>query len=340
MEVRSIEYHTLIVATGSRYRGNTPWKEAETTAQTLSNLAKLREDIRQARSIIVAGAGPTGVEFAAELGHAYGKTGKKEIKLVGTEEDLPLSPQVKTSVREAAKRQLERLRVEYIGGVRATKRPATPAVAVAIAAGGSSSNILNNKGKMTPTTTRTTTPLSQKNDEGGGGGGAPQGKQTVTLKKPNGETRTLTADLLVKAYGMIPNTFFAPDRMRNDMTGGHMRQDQDLRTPGYDNIFVLGDVGDLQPPQAAHTDAQVRHLMKQLTAYFDGLPIKPYVFEPDKVQLALSLGRDHGTGQAGHWQIWGYIIWYFKSRHLGTDQAAAYAKGKVGGLGRPWPNNI
>jgi len=310
-EMRSIVYHTLVVATGSRYRNNMPWKEAETTAQTLANVAKLRGEIEKARSIVVAGAGLTGVEFAAELGLAYGKSGRKKITLVGTEEDLPLTPQVKTSVRETARRQLAKLGVSYVGGVKATTRPAPP---VAAAAGGD--NSMNGGDKKM----------------------AVAQAQTVTLTKSNGETRTMTADLVVPAYGVIPNTFFVPDRLRNDTTGGHMRQLPDLRTPGYDNVFVLGDVGDLQPARAAHADAQVRHLIKQFTAYFAGRPMKPYVFDANRLQMALSLSRDYGTGQAGSWQIWGYLVWYLKSRHLGTDQAAAYARGKVG-LGRPWPNN-
>ena len=102
-------------------------------------------------------------------------------------------------------------------------------------------------------------------------------------------------------------------------------------------VFVLGDVGNLQPPQAVHADAQVRHLMTQLDSYFSGEPIKPYIFDSDKVLLALSLGRDRGTAQAGSLRLPSILVWWVKSRYLGTNYFEAYAKGNVGGAGKAWP---
>ncbi|KAJ3564907.1 hypothetical protein NPX13_g7686 [Xylaria arbuscula] len=77
--------------------------------------------------------------------------------------------------------------------------------------------------------------------------------------------------------------------------------------------------------------------MTQFSSYFSGEPIKPYTFNPDKIFLGLSLGRDRGTGQAGSLRLWSIVIWWFKSRHLGTDYFEAFAKGDVGGAGMAWP---
>lgn len=77
--------------------------------------------------------------------------------------------------------------------------------------------------------------------------------------------------------------------------------------------------------------------MTQLGSYFSGEPIKPYAFDPDKVELALTIGRDRGTGQAGSLRLWSLLVWFLKGRHLGTDTADAFARGDAGGMGRAWP---
>ncbi|KAI0405202.1 putative FAD binding protein [Xylaria palmicola] len=296
-ELREIEYHTLIVATGSRYRDDMPWKELGSSAQTRAAIAGLRAAIRDARSIVVAGAGLTGVEFAGELGSAYGKAGLKEITLVGAD-TLPLEKQrLKQSVRETAKHELEKLGVKYIGGAKVT-------------------------------TTKTA-----------GGGGDDDASGTVTLTRADGTAETLAADLVVPAAGVVPNTAFAPASMRGGggAAPGLLRQAADLRSPGHDNVFVLGDAGDLQPAQAAHADAQARHLMTQFDAYFAGRPVRPYAFDPSGTRVAFTVGRDRGTGQVGSWQLWSIVVWWLKGRHLGTDTAAAYARGDAGGMGKAWP---
>ncbi|KAI0457038.1 putative FAD binding protein [Xylaria acuta] len=296
-ELRSIEYHTLVVATGSRYRDDMPWKEVGTSAQTRASLARLRTAIRDARSIVVAGAGLTGVEFAGELGSAYGKPGLKEITLVGAGE-LPLEDKIKRGVRETARHELEKLGVRYIGGAKVAAK---------------------------------TSDGDDDDDDD-----VVKDAKTITLTRADGTTQTLTADLVVPTFGIVPNTSFAPEGMRN-ATSGCLRQGSDLRATGHKNIFVLGDAGDLQPAQAANTDTQTRHLMTQFNSYFKGEPIQPYVFDNNKTQVAFTIGRDRGTGQVGSWQVWSILIWFLKGRHLGTNTADTYARGDAGGLGRAWP---
>lgn len=279
------------MATGSRYRDDMPWKEVGTSAQTRASLTKLRAEIRDARSIVVAGAGLTGVEFAGELGSAYGKSGLKEITLVGASE-LPLEERMKKSVRETARNELKKLGVKYIGGARVTTKTSEEEVGSA--------------------------------------------KKTLTLTRADGTTQTLTADLVVPTFGVVPNTGFAPEALRDAVTGC-LRQGADLRVAGHKNVFVVGDAGNLQPAQAANTDTQTRHLMTQLNSYFEGGSVKPYVFDADKTQVALTIGRDRGTGQVGSLQLWSILIWFLKGRYLGTNTAGAYAKGDAGGMGRAWP---
>ncbi|KAI2641717.1 FAD/NAD(P)-binding domain-containing protein [Hypomontagnella submonticulosa] len=112
-----IAYHTLVVATGSSYAGGMPWKGVGTTEATRAAIAQLRTQIQNAKSIVVAGAGATGVEFAGELGAAYAKKGAKKVTIVSTD-PLPLESRLQDKVRATAKKELEKLKVEVLTNAR------------------------------------------------------------------------------------------------------------------------------------------------------------------------------------------------------------------------------
>lgn len=77
---RTLEYDYLILATGSRTAAENPFKGLETTEKTKHALHEYQEQIKKAKTIVIAGAGPTGVETAGELAFEYGK--EKRIILV------------------------------------------------------------------------------------------------------------------------------------------------------------------------------------------------------------------------------------------------------------------
>jgi NADH dehydrogenase FAD-containing subunit len=77
---REVAYDILVVTTGSRAIGNTPWKQVGSYEASLALLHETQEKVKNAKSIVVGGGGVTGVETAGELGFEYGKT--KEIILV------------------------------------------------------------------------------------------------------------------------------------------------------------------------------------------------------------------------------------------------------------------
>jgi NADH dehydrogenase FAD-containing subunit len=128
---RTIDYHTIVVATGSDYRDNMPWKLVGTNQQTHAALDKLRKDVENATSIVVGGGGPTGVEFAGELGCEYAKTGKKSVTLVMSE-SLPLESRVMKATRMAARKELEKLNVTVISDTRVTKERANDAKGITL----------------------------------------------------------------------------------------------------------------------------------------------------------------------------------------------------------------
>ncbi|KAI2473867.1 FAD/NAD(P)-binding domain-containing protein [Annulohypoxylon bovei var. microspora] len=235
-----IAYHTLIVATGTSYADGLPWKALGTTEDTRAAIANLRAEIDAASSVVVVGAGPTGVEFAGELGAAYAKSGKKKITLLSTEA-LPLEPRIQENVRTTAKHELEKLGVEYIGNARVTS---------------------------------TSTPKS------GGGKKEIKITLSSAGNKSAPTTKTLTADLVIPTYGTTYNTSFAPPSMHSPSSPGRLLQDASLRSPSHPNIFIVGDAGALQPAQVVYAEQQARHLMTQFKSYFASGAVAPYAVDP------------------------------------------------------------
>ena len=83
---RELQYDVLVVTTGSNAASQTPWKQADSYEESLSVLHATQEKVKNAKSIVIGGAGVTGVETAGELGYEYGK--EKEITLVNATQIL------------------------------------------------------------------------------------------------------------------------------------------------------------------------------------------------------------------------------------------------------------
>ncbi|KAL2019980.1 hypothetical protein VTK56DRAFT_8980 [Thermocarpiscus australiensis] len=278
--------HNRVIATGSSFKGVAPLKNLSSTEETKATLHDWSRRIKTAKSIVVAGAGATGIEIAGELGQEYGLTGQKEITLV-CDGDLPLSPKFKREVREAAKNQLERLKVKLV---------------------------TNTRVESSSTSTNSITLVTKKSS-------SPSDKAGTTTT-----TTTIRADLLLPTYGVTPNTSYLPPSMLDDR--GFVKQTPSLRAEGHDNIFVVGDAGNLEDPQGVHTDRQVVHVVKLLEAHLLGPPATAPDYEPDRrVIVGSSLGRKGGVGQIGNWRVWSFVLWLLKSRYLGTDHAASFVRG-------------
>ncbi|KAI1498691.1 hypothetical protein F5X99DRAFT_420458 [Biscogniauxia marginata] len=82
-----LTYDHLVLATGARsVDNNVPWKSNGTHEEVTSILAETQEKVKSAKHIVVAGAGSTGVEAAAELGYEY--KGDKEILLLSGDKEI------------------------------------------------------------------------------------------------------------------------------------------------------------------------------------------------------------------------------------------------------------
>ncbi|KAG9251561.1 uncharacterized protein F5Z01DRAFT_269719 [Emericellopsis atlantica] len=117
--VKHLQYDQLVIATGSRVTSGLPLKPLGAHASTLSAWHDLQQRIQASKSIVIAGAGATGVEVAGELAAKYGSS--KQITLVMSESQ-PLSNQGGTlaSVRRVIDADLQKLGVHFAREARVT----------------------------------------------------------------------------------------------------------------------------------------------------------------------------------------------------------------------------
>ncbi|KAL2678375.1 hypothetical protein Neosp_009121 [[Neocosmospora] mangrovei] len=115
-ETLQLEYTHLVVATGSSYPTRVPFTSIGTYQETIDALHDWQRKVETASTIVIAGAGPTGIETAAELAYMYGQT-KSIILIVPGSDPLPgLIPEVgKTAASE-----LEKLNVKIRRQIRVT----------------------------------------------------------------------------------------------------------------------------------------------------------------------------------------------------------------------------
>lgn len=287
-ERRTIDYDTLVIATGSSFKDDMPFKNLIDTAATKKEIDKLREKIAAAQSIVVAGAGQTGVEVAGELGQEYGLAGTKEITLIA-DDTLPLRSEARDDVRRSAASELASLKVKIVANTRMVGAVTTPA--------GKQSLALRPSGK-------------NKNN-------GPDAETTTTT--------TLETDLYIPTFGVYPNTSFVPAAML-DVDGRVMVDRGTLQATGHANIFALGDAANAQTATGKHADAQTRFLGPALQDWLAGRAVPSYKPD-DRFVFAVTIGPYRGTGQVGSWRLWGWIVRMTIGKHLGTNYAPDIAAG-------------
>jgi NADH dehydrogenase FAD-containing subunit len=117
-------YDVLILATGTRTAAsNVPWKASLGGYQATKDvLHKHRELVKAAKSIVLGGGGPTGVETAGELGFEFGKT--KEITLITSAAEL-CGDSLPVNISRGAEKELQKLHVKITKGVKITDTKTT-----------------------------------------------------------------------------------------------------------------------------------------------------------------------------------------------------------------------
>ncbi|KAH8911482.1 putative disulfide oxidoreductase [Coniochaeta sp. PMI_546] len=115
---RTIPYDHLVIATGARTASashSTPWKADGSYEEVLDLLHSLADRVSAASHIVVAGAGATGCELAAELAfdNPHRQT-RKEIVLLSADAEVLGADSIAASVRS----ELAKLRVQVRTGAR------------------------------------------------------------------------------------------------------------------------------------------------------------------------------------------------------------------------------
>ncbi|KAL4931133.1 NAD(P)/FAD-dependent oxidoreductase [Aspergillus undulatus] len=105
-----IGYDVLVLCTGSDTKVATPFKSRGSTEATKKSLHAYQERVKAARTILVVGAGATGVEVAGELAFEYGD--RKKVILASSSAQVLPGPERPASVMKTAETQLRSLNVD------------------------------------------------------------------------------------------------------------------------------------------------------------------------------------------------------------------------------------
>ena len=313
--IQLIPYHALILATGSSAHSELLSLHG-THLSTIGALTAFHARAAAAKSIVVCGGGPSGVECAGQLATYLNYTGRgpfrrkikepKHITLI-TGGDRCL-PNLKASVGAHAERKLRRLGVEIKHGVR----------------------VLAAQESSIPST-------------GTSGGG----ETRIQLN----DNSTLTADLYIPCTGVEPNSAYAPPELR-DRRGYIETHPSTLRLThphAGPRLYALGDVAAYSANYVLDVYAAVpvlmHNLLNDLLAHEYALA-SPYGGNADKIAELVDEGysgrkvdsqlcpisRFGGAGMLVGVRVPSWVVHLFKGR----DYRVGKAVGVVRDGGNPY----
>jgi len=97
-----------------------------------------------------------------------------------------------------------------------------------------------------------------------------RGRQTLTLSGG----KTLTTDLYIPAFGVVPNSSYIPEKYLN--TNGFVVVDDHLKVKGLENVWAIGDISAREPPQFLAADRQAGYLAKNILLILSNKVPLPY----------------------------------------------------------------
>ena len=280
--VEEIEYYALIVATGASTQSPLLGYTRDEN-HLRSSWTAFREAMPNAKSILIAGGGPAGIETAGELGeYLNGRAGWFTSKLE--------NPKVSITVVTSDSKILPVLR---------------PALA------GKTEKLLEKVG----VTVRKHARVNRVVPEGAGTMNV-AGKTTVTLE--DGEA--IEADLYIPAMGTKPNTSFvpgewlAPDK-RIDVNPSTLRVDR-----AGQHIYAIGDVANYSRPGIhlmLNAIPVVGANIKRDLLIAEGKTLvgddRSYKEDTRETHL-VPVGQSKGAGAMMGYQVPSFLVWLIKGR--------------------------
>lgn len=281
----NIDYHALVIATGAST--TSPLLGLNRDGEFLrANWAAFRKALPTAKSIIIAGGGPAGIETAGELGeHLNGRAGWLS--------STPAKPKVPITVVTADSRVLS-----------AVLRPAISEKAEAFLAAVGVTVVKN---------TRVTAVAPH-----GAGTDSVATKTTVTLD--NGET--MAADLYIPATGFTPNTSF----IHESLLTADGRVDTNASTLRVDKagplVYAVGDAASAARPgvYAILTAipglcANIKHdLLVASGADRDSVGADRVIKADMRETQLVPIGKSKGVGALNGYQLPSFLVWVIKGR--------------------------
>lgn len=281
----TIEFYALIIATGA------------STPSPLHGLNRAVEDLRRswtafrealptAKSIIIGGGGPAGIETAGELGeYLNGRAGWFSSKLANPKvsitvvtSDSKILPALRPTIAKKAEAYLASVGVTVIKNARI----------------------------------KTVTP------DGAGTDAALTSKATVTLEND----KTLDADLYLPAFGTRPNTSF----INKNLLTSDGRVETNPSTLRVDKagprIYAVGDVASYARP-AIHlilnaipvVCANIKRDLLLAAGTAESSVGKDRIFKEDTRETQLvPIGKSKGVGAAMGYQVPSFLVWLIKGR--------------------------
>jgi NADH dehydrogenase FAD-containing subunit len=125
LEDESLNYHALVVATGSKTYFQAFSMSADARS-TLDAISSTNDKIKSAKKIVIVGGGPTGVEFAGEVAeHRNGKPGwfskvQPNVDVTLITSDKQLLPGLRPAIAQIAEQKLSALGVKVVYNTRVT----------------------------------------------------------------------------------------------------------------------------------------------------------------------------------------------------------------------------
>jgi NADH dehydrogenase FAD-containing subunit len=291
--MEQINYYALVIATGaSTYSPLFGFNRDE--AFLRASWKAFREALPAAKSIVIAGGGPTGVETAGELGeHLNGRAGwfssklehpKVTITLVSAGSDL--LPNLRPAIAQKAETYLAKVGVTVIKNTRVKH----------VAAQG-----------------------SQAQEGTGHGTGIDDVAGKATLSLDNGSS--MDADIYIPAFGTRPNTSFVTD---SALLTSDRRINTNASTLRVDaagpRVYAVGDVGSYANPAIHQILAAIpvvtanikRDLMADVGKEVTG---EDRVFQEDKRETQMvPIGKSKGVGAAMGYKLPSFMVWLIKGR--------------------------
>jgi len=300
-ETQTISYYALILATGTRPAS--PMLGMHTTHQFSKEAqVEFQKALPTAKTIVIAGGGPAGVETAGEIGHELnGLAGmfaskpsnlKTQITVITSDEKL--LPILRPAIAKQAEKYLNKMGVEVIYNAR------VESVVPQGAGEGDDSGALD---KITS-------------------------KATVTLS--NGETRE--ADLYIPATGVKPNTGFLPQNLVNERGYVEMNTVTLRVDAAGERVYAVGDCGSYTRGGIMDIFDAIPVVMTNVKRDMlapEGKPTgsdRPYKANLTETQL-VPIGRSKGVGAIFGWKLPSFFVWMIKGRDYFASNAPEIVDG-------------